>query len=205
MMLATAGPTWWEAFERALLLRDANTVWVVLGVLALGLASGSVGAFLVLRRRALTADAISHATLPGIAVAFMVMVGMGLAGKSMIGLLVGAYIAGLLAMAVIVLIQRITRLKDDAAIGIVLSVFFGVGICLLSLVQQMPAGNAAGLESFIFGKAAAMLPGDALLIGIVSIIIMLTLAIFFKELNTAISSRSWMENAPAPRRCYGSA
>ena len=47
MMLATAGPTWWEAFERALLLRDANTVWVVLGVLALGLASGSVGAFLV--------------------------------------------------------------------------------------------------------------------------------------------------------------
>jgi len=191
MMLATAGATWWEAFERALFLRDANTVWVVLGVLALGLASGSVGAFLVLRRRALTADAISHATLPGIAVAFMVMVGMGLAGKSMIGLLVGAYIAGLLAMAVIVLIQRTTRLKDDAAIGIVLSVFFGVGICMLSLVQQMPAGNAAGLESFIFGKAAAMLPGDALLIGIVSIIIMLTLAIFFKELGVLCFDESW--------------
>ena len=118
LVLASDQGTWWTAFERALVLRDANTVWVVLGVLALGLASGTVGAFLVLRRRALSSDAISHATLPGIAVAFMVMVAMGMAGKSLLGLLLGAYIAGLLAMVVIVLIQRTTRLKDDAAIGI---------------------------------------------------------------------------------------
>ena len=153
-MLASTHALWWDTFERALFLRDANTMWVVLGVLALGIASGAVGAFLVLRRRALTADAISHATLPGIAVAFIVMVGAGLTGKSLPGLLLGAYIAGLVAMVVIVLIRRTTRLKDDAAIGIVLSVFFGLGICLLSFVQQMPSGNAAGLESFIFGKAA---------------------------------------------------
>ena len=75
MMLAATQAGWWENFERALLLRDSNTLWVVLGVLALGIASGTVGAFLVLRRRALTADAISHATLPGIAVAFILMIG----------------------------------------------------------------------------------------------------------------------------------
>ncbi len=180
-MLASTHAIWWDTFERALLLRDANTMWVVLGVLALGIASGAVGAFLVLRRRALTADVISHATLPGIAVAFIVMVGAGLTGKSLPGLLLGAYIAGLAAMVVIVLIRRTTRLKDDAAIGIVLSVFFGLGICLLSFVQQMPSGNAAGLESFIFGKAATMLSGDAQLIGIASLVVIVVIVLFFKE------------------------
>ncbi|MDG2199559.1 MAG: iron chelate uptake ABC transporter family permease subunit [Phycisphaerales bacterium] len=191
LVLASDQGTWWPAFERALLLRDANTLWVVLGVLSLGLASGTVGAFLVLRRRALTSDAISHATLPGIAVAFMVMVAFGLAGKSLLGLLLGAYVAGLLAMVAIVLIQRTTRLKDDAAIGIVLSVFFGFGICLLSLVQQMPDGNAAGLERFIFGKAATMLPGDTRLIGFTSLGVILLVIVFFKELAVLCFDESW--------------
>ena len=67
------------------------------------------------------------------------------------------------------LIRRTTRLQDDAAIGIVLSVFFGLGICLLSFIQQMPTGNAAGLETFIFGKAATMLSADARIIGVASL------------------------------------
>ena len=170
-MLAALQHDWWAAFERALLLRDANTVWVFIGVLSLGIASGTVGAFLVLRRRALTADAISHATLPGIAAAFMVMVALGLGGKSLFGLLLGAYVAGLLSMVVLVLIRRTTHLKDDAAIGITLSVFFGVGICLLSFVQQLPTGNAAGLETFIFGKAATMLSADATMIAVAAFVV----------------------------------
>ena len=190
-MLASTHVDWWETFTRALLLQDANTRWVVLGVLALGIASGTIGAFLVLRRRALTADAISHATLPGIAAAFIVMVGIGLSGKSLAGLLLGAYIAGLLAVVVIVLIRRTTRLKDDAAIGIVLSVFFGLGICLLSFVQQMPTGNAAGLETFIFGKAATMLSADAQLIGIASVVVIVVVALFFKELGALCFDHSW--------------
>ena len=190
-MLAATQAGWWENFERALLLRDSNTLWVVLGVLALGIASGTVGAFLVLRRRALTADAISHATLPGIAVAFILMIGIGLTGKSLSGLLLGAYIAGMLAMVVMVLIRRTTRLQDDAAIGIVLSVFFGLGICLLSFIQQMPTGNAAGLETFIFGKAATMLSADAQLIGVTSLVVIIIVALFFKELGALCFDESW--------------
>ena len=116
----------------------------------------TVGAFLVLRRRALTADAISHATLPGIAVAFIVMLGLGMTGKSLSGLLLGAYIAGMVAMVVIVLIRRTTRLQDDAAIGIVLSVFFGLGICLLSFIHihridhGMP--SKGGVIRIMFGQ-----------------------------------------------------
>ena len=190
-MLAEVQPGWWDAFVRALLLRDANTVWVVAGVLALGVASGAVGSFLVLRRRALTADAVSHATLPGIAVAFMVMLGAGFSGKSLPGLLLGAFLAGLLSMVVLVLIRRTTHLKDDAAIGITLSVFFGVGICLLSFVQQLPTGNAAGLETFIFGKAATMLAADARMIGIASLVVVVMVGLFFKELGALCFDEAW--------------
>ncbi len=190
-MLGALQSDWWDAFLRALLLRDANTIWVVFGVLSLGIASGTVGAFLVLRRRALTADAISHATLPGIAIAFMVMLAVGFSGKSLVGLLLGAYLAGLAAMVVLVLIRRTTHLQDDAAIGITLSVFFGVGICLLSFVQQLPTGNAAGLETFIFGKAATMLSADASLIGIASLFVVVVVALFFKELGALCFDEAW--------------
>ena len=110
-----------------MLLEDYNTRVVVLGVMALGAAAGVVGTFLLLRKRALTADALSHATLPGIVIAFMVAVALGGSGKAMLSLLLGAFVFGCIGVLSILAIRHTTRLKDDAAIGIVLSVFFGLG------------------------------------------------------------------------------
>ena len=155
---------------QVLLLEEYNTRVVVLGVMALGLASGLIGTFLVLRKRALTADALSHATLPGIVIAFMFMVGFGGNGKSLVGLLSGAFVFGCIGVLLILAIRSTTRLKDDAAIGIVLSVLFGLGICLLRLATDLPSGNSAGLSGFIFGKAASMVASDAM--------VMVSLAIF---------------------------
>lgn len=143
--------------------------------MALGAASGVVGTFLLLRKRALTADALSHATLPGIAIAFMVVVAFGGSGKSMLGLLLGAFVFGCIGVLSILAIRHTTRLKDDAAIGIVLSVFFGFGLCLLKIATEMPSGSAAGLQGFIFGKAASMVASDATtMLGIAIGIILLT-------------------------------
>ncbi|MBT4584514.1 MAG: iron ABC transporter [Phycisphaerae bacterium] len=167
-----------EQIWRVLVLEEYNTRVVILGVMALGIAAGIVGTFLLLRKRALTADALSHATLPGITVAFMVMVGLGMQGKSMFGLMVGAFIFGCVGVLLILGIRRTTILKDDAAIGIVLSVLFGLGLCLLRLATEMPTGNAAGLNGFIFGKASSMVAGDTKAISIVAIcigVIVLTL------------------------------
>ncbi len=150
-----------EQLSRVLLLEDYNTRVVVLGVMALGTAAGVIGSFLLLRRRALTADALAHATLPGIAIAFMVMIALGGTGKALGGLLLGGFLVGCIGVLVILAIRHTTRLADDAAIGIVLSVFFGLGICLLHLAQEMPGGSAAGLDGFIFGKAASMVRSDA--------------------------------------------
>jgi manganese/zinc/iron transport system permease protein len=156
-----------SAIMRVITLRDYNTRLVVFSTSLLGLASGWVGTFLLLRKRALMGDALSHACLPGIAIAFMLMVLLGDSGKSLAGLLAGATISGLLGVAAILTIRHTTRIKDDAAMGIILSVFFGLGVVLLGMVQQMPGASAAGLEGFIYGKTASMVKSDFhLLVGL---------------------------------------
>ena len=165
--------------------------------MALGLASGLIGTFLVLRKRALTADALSHATLPGIVIAFMFMVGFGGNGKSLVGLLSGAFVFGCIGVLLILAIRSTTRLKDDAAIGIVLSVLFGLGICLLRLATDLPSGNSAGLSGFIFGKAASMVASDAMVMVSLAIFVSLCTALLFKEFTVLCfdssfgSSQGW--------------
>ena len=163
---------------RTLQLTDYNTRLVVLSTAVLGAAAGLVGSFLLLRKRSLMGDAISHATLPGVALAFMIAAATGRPGKSLPLLLLGATVTGLLAAGCVMAIRRFSRLGDDAAMGIVLSVFFGFGAALLGLAQDMPAASAAGLHAFIYGKTASMIFSDFLLIaGVAAIVALLTLAL----------------------------
>lgn len=170
-----------EDLSRLALLRDYNTRVVVFGVGCLGLACGLIGSFLLLRKRALLSDAVSHATLPGIALAFMVMAKSGGDGKWLPGLLIGAAVFGALGMLSVQAISQLTRIKEDAALGIVLSVFFGLGIALLGVVQKLNAGNAAGLSTFIYGKTAAMLLSDAWLIAALTLLTAVVSLLLFKE------------------------
>lgn len=158
-----------------------NTKVVVLGVLALGMSSGFIGSFMLLRKRALMADAVSHATLPGIGFAFLWMVQTGGDGKWLPGLLLGALLSGLAGMGAVLAITRATRIKEDAALGIVLSVFFGLGVSILGVIQKMSSGSAAGLESFIYGKTASMLASDAYVIGAVGLVSFVVCSLLFKE------------------------
>ncbi len=176
-MCAEPGAEWW----RVLTLQDYNTRIVVIGATILGATGGLVGTFLLLRKRSLLSDAVSHATLPGLALAFLIAEALGANGKSLPILLGGALAGGLAGMAAVVLIRRTDRIKDDAALAIVLSVFFGMGISLTVAIQQLPTGNAAGLAHFIYGKAASMTAADAWTILGVSIAVALLCAAFFKE------------------------
>ena len=153
-----------------LLLKNYNTRLVILSTALLGAVSGLVGSFLLLRKRSLMGDALSHATLPGVGLAFAIMVGLGYSGKAVGGLWLGAIISGILGVAMMLLIVRTTRLQDDVAMGLVLSIFFGAGIAILSIVEKMPTGSAAGLESYIYGKTASILYRDFVLILITAIV-----------------------------------
>jgi manganese/zinc/iron transport system permease protein len=175
-------PTW-QQWRRVLLLEDYNTRVVLLGTTLLGIAAGAVGNFTLLRKRALMGDALSHATLPGVGLAFVCTTLAGGDGKSLPVLLAGAAISGVIGLAAIMFIRNLTRLKEDAALGIVLSVFFGAGIAVLGVAQQMKTGHAAGLEAFIYGKAASMGALDAQLIGATGLIAALVCVLLFKELR----------------------
>jgi manganese/zinc/iron transport system permease protein len=151
---------------QALLLQSGyNASLVTLGSMALGMAMGAVGAFLFLRRRSLVPDAMAHATLPGVGIAFLVMVALGGEGRFLPGLLLGAGLSALLGLWVLQSLVRGTRLPEDAAIGIVLSTFYGAGIVLLTYIQGLGAGRQAGLEGFLLGSTAGMLREDVLLLG----------------------------------------
>lgn len=171
----------WEDILEVILLQNYNTRLVVLSTSLLGIAAGLIGSFLLLRKRSLMGDALSHATLPGVAIAFAIMVSLGGTGKSLPGLLLGATIAGVAGLFTMLLIQRTTRLRDDVAMGFVLSVFFGVGVASLQMVQGLPGASAAGLESFIYGKTASMVQSDFFLIAIVAGIASLISLLFLKE------------------------
>ena len=162
-----------------------NTNAVLLGCALLGLAAGVVGVLALLRKRSLVADAIGHATLPGIAAAFLAAASLGASGRSLPVLLLGAAIAGAASVLCIFAILRFTRLREDAAIGIVLGVFFGIGVVLLSYIQSpQNTGGAfpAGLHHFIYGQTAAMRAGDAFLMAMLAVIAVTVTALLFKEL-----------------------
>lgn len=155
---------------------DPNVRYVVIGSIILGATSAIVGSFAFLRKRALVGDAIAHAVLPGVALAFI------LSGvKDPFILIIGALISGWLSLLTIEGIEKTTKLKSDAAIGIVLSVFFGVGILLMTHIQH--SGNAAqsGLDSFIFGKAASLTPHDIKVFSGVGLLLIILIFLFFKE------------------------
>ena len=173
-------PSWVEII-RVLTLQDYNTRVVIIGTTLLGVAAGLVGTFLLLRKRALLSDTLSHATLPGIALTFILITYFGGDGKNLIALISGAAVFSVLGTVSVIFIQKYSRLKDDAALGIVLSVFFGLGIALLGLASRMESGTAAGLSSFIYGKTASMLFFDAVLIGATALGSAIVCVLLFKE------------------------
>lgn len=157
----------------ALLLQlGYNATLVTVGAMLLGIAAGVAGTFLFLRKRALVSDAISHATLPGVGLAFVLMVAMGGDGRALVGLLVGAGLSAALGLLCVHGLTRHTRLGEDAAIGAVLSVFFGFGVVVLTLVQAMSSGRQAGLEGFLLGSTAGMLRGDAILLAVAAALVL---------------------------------
>lgn len=173
-------------FLRLITLQDSTTRTVLLGAALLGLASGVVGTFAVLRRRALVGDAMAHAALPGVCIAYFVV-----GERSFGAFLLGALIAGLIGAGCIVLIRAHTRIKEDAAIGIVLASFFGLGISLSRIIQNRPSGNRAGMDTFIFGKAAGMTSADTTLIGLCAAAIVITVIALSRELGLLCFDRGF--------------
>ncbi|SEN34988.1 iron chelate uptake ABC transporter family permease subunit [Lihuaxuella thermophila] len=157
---------------------DPNALWVISGTTLLGLCSGVLGCFAFLRKRGLMGDVLAHSTLPGICLAFMIT-----GSKHPFFFLIGATLTGIAASLCIGWITRYSRIKEDTALGLVLSVFFGVGIVLLTQIQHSDNGNQSGLDKFLFGQSASMVASDVQVMGTVAVILLILCFLFFKELK----------------------
>ena len=180
----------WAALSLSL---GYNATLVTLGASLLGAAAGMAGTFLYLRKNALISDAISHATLPGLGFAFLVAFGFGIDGRQLLILLSGSALSAALGLYFVNWLTRETRLTQDTAIGCVLSVFFAFGVVLLTIIQVIPAGRKAGLESFLLGSTAGMLYSDALLILVLSIITALVLFVFLRPIKLVVFDQGYSE------------
>ncbi len=153
-----------------------NIKYVVLGTILLSVTSAVVGCFTFLRKKALVGDVISHSVLPGICLSFIIS-----GTKDPFLLIIGAFVTGWISMTLMDYLINNSKIKEDTATGLILSVFFGIGILLLTFIQH--SGNAAqtGLDSFLFGKAASLIGKDLIAFSLVGLIVLIIIALFYKE------------------------
>ena len=163
------------------LFKDYTFQTVALGSAILGLLSGILGSFAVLRKQSLLGDGVSHAALPGVILAFVLT-----GSKNTEVLLFGALVSGLIATLFIISIVKHTRIKFDSALALVLSVFFGFGLVLLTFVQKIPNSNQAGLKRFIFGQASTLLQKDVTFMVLCGVILLILVLLFWKEFKLFI-------------------
>lgn len=163
------------------IFQDYTLRTVLLSSGILGITSGILGTFTLLRKQSLLGDAVSHSALPGIAIAFLLT-----KSSSPVVLLSGALISGWVSSLCMMFIVKYSKIKYDGALGIVLSVFFGFGLVMLSVVQKLPNSRQAGLNKFLFGQAATLLKEDIITMGILSGIALIITFVFWKEFKLLV-------------------
>lgn len=168
------------------LLFDYTVRTVAMGAAVLGIVAGALGTFALLRRQSLLGDAMSHAALPGVLLAFMLT-----GSKAPVVLVLGAAVAGVLGTFLLLSIIRFSRIKEDAGLGIILSVFFGFGLVLLTFLQRNPTAAQAGLNKFLFGQAATLLVGDVVTMAIFGGGALALLVLFWKEFKLLSFDRDY--------------
>jgi ABC-type Mn2+/Zn2+ transport system permease subunit/Mn-dependent DtxR family transcriptional regulator len=183
----------WEQALRFFSFRDAGLKVALAGCMLLGLNCGLLGGFIVVRRLSLVGDTLSHAVLPGVALGFLWSM-----SKDPVAILIGATLVGGLAMLVVNVISRTTKLKQDTALGLVLSSFFAIGLCLQAFIQRLPTGAKSGFDKFFFGQAAAISEADLWLLSGTTLVTLTFLVVCYRGLLTLSFHRGYGETLGLP-------
>jgi len=177
--------TWqnWLAFWR---FEDINVLWVLMGSILLGMSASVIGGFAFLRKRSLIGDALAHAALPGVMMAFLLF-----QTRDPLIIFLGALISSFIGFFLIDWLPKNTKIKADAALAITLSFFFALGLMLLSYIQGLEVSNKSGLDKILFGQAAAMTEGDIKLLAYVTVFILVTVVLFFQKFRLIAFNQSY--------------
>lgn len=177
------------------LLFDYTLRNVALGSAILGIVSGVLGCFAVLRRQGLVGDALAHAALPGVCLAFLLT-----GSKTPIVLMAGAAVTGWIGMLILLRIVRHTRIDSNSALGTVLTVFFGFGVVLLTVIQKSRNAGQAGLDKFLFGQAAALTQEQVTTMAILGGIALFVVLALFKEFKLLSFDPEFAQSLSLPTR-----
>lgn len=167
---------------------DPTLITMFAGILLIGLTAAVVGVFSFLRKKSLMGDAISHAILPGVALAYLVA-----ETKSTWMLMIGAMIAGWLATVFMDVLGRTTRLRTDSTTAIVLSIFFSIGLVIISWIQGNGKDSQSGLSDFLFGKVAALSRADLLMFGVIILILLILLVFKYRIFYFVAFNQDYMK------------
>jgi len=184
-----------DSFIEFFSFTDPNIRYVVIGSILLTASSAIVGSFTFLKKKALVGDAVAHAVLPGVCLSFLLY-----GEKNPLVLIIGAFITGWISLLLIDYITNNSKIKEDTAIGLILSVFFGIGIFLLTIIQK--SGNAAqtGLDQFLFGKAASLVGQDLVVFAIIAVLLICAVILLFKEFTILAFDQDFASTLGLPVR-----
>ncbi|QDH80384.1 iron chelate uptake ABC transporter family permease subunit [Echinicola soli] len=182
-----------EEFIYFFSFQDPNVLMVVTGIVLLSISAAMVGTFTFLDKKALVGDAISHAVLPGVCLAFMIS-----GNKNPYWIVSGAFVTGALSTYTITWVANYTKLKEDTVIASVLSIFFGVGIVMMTQLQQTGNASLSGLDHFIFGNAISIVGQDLWVYGFLALAIIIVILVFYKEFQLMVFNRSFAESVGLP-------
>ncbi|WP_319381367.1 iron chelate uptake ABC transporter family permease subunit [Thiomicrorhabdus sp.] len=179
----------WDNFAAFWRFEDINALWVLAGSMLLGMSASVIGAFAFLRKRSLIGDALAHAALPGVMMAFLLF-----QSRDPVVIFFGALMSSFVGFFIIDWLPKHTKIKPDAALAITLSFFFALGLMLLSFIQGAELENKSGLDKILFGQAAAMTASDIHLLAYVSLFILLTVALFFQKFRLIAFNRVYAQS-----------
>ncbi len=184
--LLIEGPSTWELLLEFWQFNDKNVLWVLIGSVLLGISASVIGSFAFLRKRSLIGDALAHAALPGVMMAFLLF-----QTRDPLVMFLGAVATSFIGFFIIDWLPKNTKTKPDAALAITLSFFFAVGLMLLSFIQGMEVENKSGLDKILFGQAAAMTQDDINLLMVVTLFILASVALFFQKFRLIAFNSSY--------------
>lgn len=157
---------------------------VVTGTTAIGIIAGVLGCFLYLRRQSLLSDVIGHSATLGVMLAFLFSaLVLGIDGRSMVVLVIGSMLTGVVAVMLSTWISRTTPLGEEVAMAIILALFFGGGMALLRVIEHSSIPGRGGLADYLFGNASTMTREDVNSIIGFGIILLAIVALFWKEFS----------------------
>lgn len=178
--IGSQGDSLLERSHRFLSLSDKSVRMVLLGAILMGLNCGTMGSLIVTRRLSLFGDTLSHAVLPGVAMGFLWS-----QSKDSWAILAGATVAGFLGVALISLLKKTSHISQDSALGLVLSGFYALGICMLTRIQKMEFGNQSGIDKYLFGQVVGLSSSDLWTMAFSFLLILMLSVLLYKELLVA--------------------